>query len=141
MKYLILSTLISFSSFAAGQISQGSGYSPNDGKSSPGTFTSPGGMGAAAPATTTTGRSIQGTRTLGSADVPTSGTMQATPPASEMNTSPNPVPEAGSEANGAITGDSVYETGPYRNNEYRQPFERQAQEERRRDQNKTTPKK
>ncbi len=125
MKFLILSTLIAASALA------GTGYTSHNGIITPGIFDSPG------------GRRATPDKTLGSSTIGDTGAMspQAGIPASTINTSPNPVPEAGTEVDGAISGDAVYETGPYKDNIFRQPFERQAQEARRQDDIKNKAKK
>lgn len=169
MKFFLLTTMfLSLGVFAntPGAGTQGAGYAPNDGKSSPGTFTSKSGMGDAAPSSskTTTGVSTQGPATMGTSEYPNSGTtrnnenVSAAPVTTEsgitnssgittdqMNTSPNAAPTTDAEAqqDTTLSSGEVYETGPYTREgtfDPKKPDEIQAQEENALDYS-TTPKK
>lgn len=119
MKFFLLTTMfLSLNVFAT----QGSSYAPNDGKSSPGTFTSKSGMGpgtsaASSPVTTESG-------ITNSSGITTD----------QMNTSPNAAPTTDAEAqqDSTLSSGEVYETGPYTREgtfDPKKPDEIQAQEE------------
>jgi hypothetical protein len=72
MKTIPLITLL----FSLGVYAQGSGYSPNDGTSPPGTFTSKGGLGSSAIPDSNVGTEAQGPSTMGRPEANSSGMTQ-----------------------------------------------------------------
>lgn len=169
MKFFLVTTMflsMGLYAQAPGAGTQGSGYAPNDGKTSPGTFTSKSGMGDVAPSSskTTTGVSAKGPETMGTSEYPNSGMTKNSENASaapvttesgitnssgittdQMNTSPNAAPTTDAEAqeDATLSSGEVYETGPYTREgtfDPQKPDEIEAQEENALDYS-TTPKK
>ncbi len=127
MKFFLITTMfLSIGLYAqtSGAGTQGSGYAPNDGKTSPGTFTSKSGTFSA---------DMQSSHVAPvSSDSGISNSSGVT--TDQMNTSPNAAPTTDAEAqqDSTLSSGEVYETGPYTREgtfDPRKPDEIEAQEE------------